>query len=208
MYGFVSNPGSPAKNRLGFSTASEGASLLSAEASKRVVNHTRRRTPPGCARSTARRTRLIAGGWGDSVIVNDQEVLLEHLHLISEREPRITERVYERLFQRHPQLRKLFGSHAEVVQQDMLNETLLAVVDSLEGMAGLESSMELLAATHLEFEVRDEMYDWWAESILEVLSEVSGPDWSPRLERLWRERMNFLCSRMRPGEQPGARQAS
>ncbi len=90
----------------------------------------------------------------------------------------------------------------------MLNETLIAVVDSLEGMAWLESNLQLLGAKHVEFEVSDEMYDWWAESILEVLSEVSGPDWSPRLERLWRERMNFLCSLMRPGVQPSARQAS
>ena len=140
--------------------------------------------------------------------MEDQEVLLEHLHLISEREPRIAERVYERLFQRQPQLRKLFGAHAVAVQQDMLNETLIGVVDSLDGKAALECNLQLLGAKHVEFEVSDEMYDWWIESILDVLSELSGPDWSPRLERLWRERMNYLCSLMRPDVQPDARQAS
>ncbi len=137
--------------------------------------------------------------------MEDHEVLAKHIHLISEREPRIAERIYERLFRRHPQARKLFGPHAVAVQQDMLNETLIAVIDCLEGMAWLESHLQMLGATHVGFEVSDEMYDSWTESILEVLAEVSGSDWSPHLERLWRERMDHLCSLMRRG---GAQQAS
>jgi cytochrome P450/hemoglobin-like flavoprotein len=138
-----------------------------------------------------------------SIDVEDREVLAEHLHLIGEREPHIAERVYERLFQGHPQLRELFGAHAAVVQQDMLNETLVGAVDTLEGMAWLESNLQLHGAMHVEFEVDDEMYGWWTEAILEVLAEVSGADWSPLLARLWRERMDHLCSLMREG----ARQA-
>ncbi len=137
--------------------------------------------------------------------MEDQEVIAEHLDLISEREPRIAERIYDRLFQRHPKVRELFGVHAAAVQQDMLNETLIGVVDSLEGMAWLESNLELLGAKHVEFDVSDEMYDSWTESIVEVLAEVSGSDWSPRLESLWRERMDHLCGLMRQGS---ARQAS
>jgi hemoglobin-like flavoprotein len=135
------------------------------------------------------------------VVVEDQEVLVEHLHLISEREPRIAERVYERLFQHHPQLRELFGAHAVAVQQDMLNETLIGVVDSLEGMTWLESNLQLLGAKHAKFEVGNEMYAWWTDSILEILCEASGSDWSPRLERLWRGRMDYLCTLMRQGAQ-------
>ena len=144
--------------------------------------------------------------------MEDQEVIVEHLHLISEREPRMAERIYERLFQRHPRLRKLFGAHSTALRQDMFNETLVGAIDSLEGTAWLESNLQLLGAKHVEFEVSDEMYDWWTESILEVLSELSGPDWSPRLERLWRERMDYLCSHMRQGAaqvaSEDARQAS
>lgn len=132
-------------------------------------------------------------------VVEDHEALAEHLHFITENEPRIAERVYEHLFQRHPQLQKLFGAHAAAVQQDMLNETLIGVLDSLEGMTWLESNLQLLGAKHVEYDVGDEMYGWWTESILEVLSEASGSSWSPRLERLWRERMDYLCSVMRQG---------
>lgn len=88
------------------------------------------------------------------------------------------------LFQRHPQLQELFGAHAAAVQQDMLNETLIAVVDSLEGLAWLESNLRLLGTKHAEFEVSNEMYDSWTDSILEILSEVSGSDWSPHLEKM------------------------
>ena len=147
----------------------------------------------------------MGGGREGSFIVEDREVIAEHLRVIGEREPRIAERVYERLFQRHPQIRELFGAHAAAVQQDMLNETLLGVVDSLDGMVLLESNLQLLGAKHVEFNVSDDMYDAWKESILEVLAAVSDSDWSPRLERLWRERMDHLCSLMRQG---GALQAS
>ncbi len=145
--------------------------------------------------------------------MEDQKIISEHLHLISTREPKIAERIYERLFERHPQARELFGAHAEAVQQDMVNETLIAVVDSLEGNAWLESNMQLLGVKHAEFEVTDEMYDWWTDSILEVLAELSGPDWTPRLEQLWRERMDHLCNLMRQGaaeqgSDNAARQAS
>ena len=158
----------------------------------------------GLTESSSRAKRRLAEGEEAPGVVEDQEVLVEHLHLVTEREPRIAERVYERLFQRHPQLRKLFGAQAVAVQQDMLNETLMGVVDSLEGMAGLESNLQLLGAKHAEFDVGDEMYAWWTESILEILSEASGSDWSPRLERLWRGRMDYLCTLMRQG----ARRAS
>ncbi len=139
--------------------------------------------------------------------MEDQEVIAEHLHLISEREPRIADRIYERLFQSHPQLRELFGDHASPVQQDMLNETLIGVVDSLEGMAWLESNLQLLGAKHVEFDVADEMYGWWTEAILEVLTELSGSDWSTCLERLWRERMEHLCNLMREGAREAPREA-
>jgi len=136
--------------------------------------------------------------------VDDHAVLAEHLHRISEREPRIAQRVYESLFQRHPQLQELFGPHAEAVQQDMVNETLIGAVDSLEGMAWLDSNLQLLGAKHVAFDVGEEMYEWWAESVLEALSDASGPDWSPHLERLWRGRMDHLCTHMRRGARNGS----
>jgi len=141
-------------------------------------------------------------------IVVDREIIAEHLHLVIDREPRIAARVYEHLFQRHPQLQALFGEHAVAVQQDMLNETLIAVVDSLEGMAWLESNLQLLGAKHVEYEVSDEMYDSWTESVLEILAEVSGADWNPRLEQVWRDRMDYLCGLMRQGAQQVVQQAS
>lgn len=131
--------------------------------------------------------------------MEDHEVIAEHLHLISKREPRIAERIYERFFERHPQLEKLFGKFGAAVQQDMLTETLVGAVDSLEEMPWLESNLELLGAKHVEFDVSTEMYDWWANCILETLADLSGSDWTPRLERLWRERMDYICSLMRKG---------
>ena len=79
----------------------------------------------------------------------------------------------------------------------MLHETLTGMVMCSEGTDWLVSNLKLLGAKHVEFDVSDEMYDLWTESVLGVLSELSGPSWGSSRERLWRERIEYLCSVMR-----------
>jgi len=131
--------------------------------------------------------------------MDDHELLAENLHLISEREPRISERLFRRFFGRHPQLRALFGPHSRVVQEDMLMDTLVGAVDSMDGVPWIESNMELLGVKHAKCEIDDEMYDWWNECVLETLAEISSSDWTPRLAELWKRQLNHLCALMREG---------
>ncbi|MBW2360975.1 MAG: flavohemoprotein [Deltaproteobacteria bacterium] len=131
--------------------------------------------------------------------MNDFALLSENLELVASRDYQLAQRLYTRLFERHPELRALFGAHSSPTREEMLTETLLGAVDSLDGASWLESNLQLLGAKHTEFEVRDEMYEWWSECVLDVLEEVSGADWTSRLARLWRERLDHLCAHMREG---------
>jgi hypothetical protein len=36
--------------------------------------------------------------------------------------------------------------------------------------------------------------------VLETLAELSASDWSPRLEKLWRQQIERLCALMRPAK--------
>ncbi len=129
--------------------------------------------------------------------MDDHELLAANLHLIGEREPQITERLFERFFKRYPQAQELFGPHSVAIQEDMLMETLVGAVDSMDGVPWVESNMELLGVKHAKCEINDEMYDWWTKCILETLADISSTDWTPRLAEVWKQQLNHLCTLMR-----------
>jgi hemoglobin-like flavoprotein len=127
----------------------------------------------------------------------DHELLSQNLRVVIHKDSGFSARLYSRLFNRHPQLRELFGPNSAPVQEDMLTETLMSAVDDLEGLPWLEDNMQLLSAKHGDADVTHEMYDWWAECVVETLAELSAPDWNPRLEQLWRQQIERLCALMR-----------
>ncbi len=127
----------------------------------------------------------------------DHELLSQNLRVVTHRDSSFSARFYDRLFTRHPQLRELFGPNSAPVQEEMLSETLISAVDDLEGLPWIEDNMQLLSAKHGDADVTHEMYDWWAECVIETLAGLSGSDWSPRLEQLWRRQIERLCALMR-----------
>ncbi len=127
----------------------------------------------------------------------DHELLSQNLRVVIGRDSDFSARFYSRLFNRHPQLRELFGPNSAPVQEEMLTETLISAVDDLDGLPWIEGNMRLLSEKHCEADITGEMYDWWAECVIETLAELSAPDWNPRLERLWRQQIERLCALMR-----------
>ena len=127
----------------------------------------------------------------------DRKLLEENLELVTHRDPNATARFYDRLFARCPHLRDLFGANAAPVQEEMLTETLVSALDTLDNGVWVECNMELLGAKHREFAVTHEMYEWWTDCVIDTLAELSASDWSPVLERLWRDRIGHLCTLMR-----------
>ena len=131
---------------------------------------------------------------------DDHELLSQNLHAVIHADSDFTTQLYERFFARHPQLRELFGANSTPVLEDMLTETLISAVDDLEGLPWIKDNMELLSQKHGDADVTNEMYDWWAECVIETLAELSAPDWNQRLERLWRQQIERLCGLMRAPE--------
>lgn len=127
----------------------------------------------------------------------DHELLSQNLRDVIHGDCDFSALLYDRLFTRHPQLRELFGPNSVPVRQEMLTETLISAVDDLEGLPWLEDNMQLLSVKHGDADVTHEMYDWWAECVIETLAELSAPDWNPRLEELWRQQIGRLCALMR-----------
>ena len=125
--------------------------------------------------------------------MTDLELIADNFHLISEKTHNIAAVFYERFFGKHPELEELF-TNSSAPQQQMLNETLAAVIDHLEDADWVKSNMEALGLRHQSYEITGEMYDMWIEALVETLQELSGEAWSEHLERVWRERLEIICA--------------
>ncbi len=128
----------------------------------------------------------------------DVTALRESFELVAERAPNLTHRFYEILFDRHPEVRPLFGS-AMARQEQMLTRALVAVIEHLENPTWLGDSLRALGAKHVDYGVTEEMYPWVGEALLATLAEVAGSDWSPRLERAWTDAYGAIASLMMEG---------
>jgi hemoglobin-like flavoprotein len=128
------------------------------------------------------------------------ELLRSSLALVVEREPVITRRFYEILFERFPQVLPLFGRNASVMQQKMLQGAIVAVVDHLDDATWLATTLGAMGRQHaLDYNVTAEMYPWVGESLIATLAEIAGPDWTPDMEAAWAEAFGAISGLMLAG---------
>jgi hemoglobin-like flavoprotein len=117
--------------------------------------------------------------------------------LVIERQPRLTTRFYEILFDRHPEARALFGRSSGDAQARMLQEALVAVMDHLDDAGWLEQTLGALGRKHLEYGVTDEMYDWVGASLLAALEEAAGEEWTDDVAAAWNEAYGAVAGLMK-----------
>jgi len=126
-------------------------------------------------------------------------LLRSSFDLVVERQPQLTRRFYEILFDRYPQTRPLFHRNQPELQEKMLTDALAAVMDRLDDAPWLTATLKQMGAKHLEYGVTDEMYGWVGASLLATLAEVAGKDWTPELEAAWTEAYGAIAGLMQAG---------
>lgn len=112
-------------------------------------------------------------------------LLRESIEIAVSREPVITTRFYEILFERYPAVKGLFGRNEPGRQQQMLQDTILAALDHLEDGEWLEQNLGALGAKHVSYGVTDDMYPAVGECLIAALSELCGDKWTPEHEASW-----------------------
>lgn len=125
----------------------------------------------------------------------DAPLLHDSLALVSGREERITERFYEILFARYPQVQPLFGRDRRE-QAAMLQESIVSVLDHLDDEAWLTERLHALGARHVDYQVTAEMYPWVAECLVATFAEVAGSDWTDEMEQAWMEALTVVSNIM------------
>jgi hemoglobin-like flavoprotein len=127
------------------------------------------------------------------------ELLRTSLALVVERQPQITPRFYEILFERYPQAKPLFGRNKPEVQQKMLQDAIVAVVDHVEDAVWLQEQLFAMGRRHKDYNVTPEMFGWVGESLLATLAEIAGPAWSPEIAQAWADAYGAITGLMLEG---------
>ena len=129
----------------------------------------------------------------------DVELLRASFEQVVARDPALTHRFYNVLFDRYPQVKPLFGRNSRTRQEKMLTEALVAVVDHLEDAPWLEHQLGAMGAKHVEYGVTDEMYEWVGDSLLRTLAEVAGEAWTPAVAAAWPAAYGAISGLMKKG---------
>ncbi len=117
--------------------------------------------------------------------MTDKELLYESLGWAAEREPVITRRFYEILFERYPQVQPLFGKNARDAQAKMLQDAIVMALEHLDDAQWLTDTIGAVGAKHVDYGVTDEMYPMVGESLVATLAEHCGARWTEDHQAAW-----------------------
>lgn len=81
------------------------------------------------------------------------------------------------------------------LQKLMLRQSLLEMICFDLGMEGTREEIDRLGVTHREMEISTAMYDMWLDALCEAVQK-HDPEYSERLEELWRESMRRTIQEM------------
>jgi hemoglobin-like flavoprotein len=126
-------------------------------------------------------------------------LLRSSFDLVVERAPDVTARFYVNLFQLYPETRAMFSPSRQKEQEKMLTEALVAVLDHLEDAPWLASTLRGLGAKHVNYGVRDEMYDWVGHALLVTLQDVAADAWNDDLQDAWAAAFGAISGLMKEG---------
>ena len=131
--------------------------------------------------------------------MSTRDLIQRNLDVVMQNAPDLTARFYATLFERHPQLKRLFGRRSEEAQQRMLLEAIVAVVDHLEDTPWLDFTLRALGAKHVEYGVTEEMYPMVASALIDTLLVASGDRWDDATAAAWLGALTFVAERMMAG---------
>ncbi len=102
----------------------------------------------------------------------------------------LTDRVYELLFERHPEARALFENTHMRAQSVMLSAALMVNKYHPDYPEAARQYLKVLGTRHARKDVPRELYVAFQEALLLALEEFHGKDWTEDLSRQWRESLH------------------
>src|SRR5690242_10683645 len=131
--------------------------------------------------------------------MSPKQLIESNLAVVTEVAPDVIARFYAKLFERNPELGRLFGRRSRPEQEKMVTEAIVAVVGHMEDATWLRGVLRPLGAKHVSYGVTEAMYPLVARALLDTLREVSGNTWSDEIERAWTGALGAVAGEMIAG---------
>lgn len=105
--------------------------------------------------------------------------------------PEIGQRFYERLFQLHPEYKKLFKENNKD-QHKKLAFAITLVVTKLNKLDQIGEEVRSLAARHVKYGVKPEYFAPFIKLFVETIASVRSERWKPEYSAAWYEVMKAV----------------
>lgn len=103
----------------------------------------------------------------------------------------ITSRMYDVLFEKYPETKKLFSSAPED-QPRILAAAVAAYAMNIDNLSVLGDAVGKMAAAHVRTNVQPEHYPMVGDALLTAMSDVLGDAATPEILEAWKEAFFFL----------------
>jgi hemoglobin-like flavoprotein len=109
------------------------------------------------------------------------------LEIAAERGGDLSPRVYERLFERQPQMMALFWRDTtDAIKGEMLAKVFEAILDFIGERRYADHLIETEVVTHEGYDVPRNVFATFFGIVEEIVRETCGPDWTHAMEEAWR----------------------
>jgi hemoglobin-like flavoprotein len=113
----------------------------------------------------------------------------------------IVTKMYELLFEKHPEAKPLFEKTDFSKQKKVLANSIGFIVENVEDSERLTKYLHKMGARHIDYGTEPEYYPWVGEALIGALSFYMGEDWTPEIEDTWTQAYQFIATTMIEGAQ-------
>lgn len=106
---------------------------------------------------------------------------------------------YRHLFALHPKTWPLFFRTPPAMQEKMLADTVVSIIEHVDGAPWLAEKLAAMGRKHVEYRVKPEMYGFLGDALVAALAEIEGENWNASLARSWREAYDAIAAIMLAG---------
>jgi hemoglobin-like flavoprotein len=110
------------------------------------------------------------------------------LEIAAEHGGDLSPRVYERLFQRQPQMQALFWRDKNnAIKGEMLARVFEAILDFIGTRKYADHLIQCEVVTHEGYDVPRDVFATFFGVVAEVVREACGPEWTDGMDAAWRQ---------------------
>jgi len=126
----------------------------------------------------------------------DIELLETSFAALAPQAGELVQKFYSELFDRCPAVKPMFANVSMEAQQQKLVAALGTVISSLRSPDELEKVLLDLGEKHKAYGAMPEHYQVVGETLLDVMAQVAGSLWSPKLALAWRAAISSVAGMM------------